>query len=162
MHVMQYTSPQMSANALCRPGKNRFEISPSHRRAELLSFSLSLRLQSALWARIRILKNSVLGEGMKVVYKKVSRPCRVVPHYIYATGGGAQKEMIAATVVRPGFVSWCRLRVSSDKCIELQAVELLLSLFKSCACRPRGRTSSTGPRPLACRPASASCHRWPS
>lgn len=57
--------------------------------SRVLSFSLSLRLQSALWAGIRILKNRVLGEGMKVVYKKkVSRPCRVIPHhYSYATGG---------------------------------------------------------------------------
>lgn len=35
--------------------------------------------------------------------------------------------MIAAAVVRPGFVGWFRLRASSGKCIQLQAVELLPS-----------------------------------
>lgn len=45
-------------------------------------------------------------------------------------GGETQKEMIAAAVVRPGFVCRFRLRGSSGKCIQLQAVESVLCLLR--------------------------------
>ena len=70
--------------------------------SQMLSFSLSLRLQIALRARIRILKNRLLEEGVKVVYQGVETVSSRSSS-LQLCNGGKQREMFAAAVVRPGF-----------------------------------------------------------